>query len=446
MFYQLLHIHLFRPFLRYTANTSPLPTHLSPRKLCTQAAAMISKLLRLYKRSYGLRQTSNIVVYITHCACTIHLLNLPEKNARRDIIQGLKNLEEMAEGWLSARRTLCILSLLAKRWKVELPEEAGTVLARTDAKFAAFAPDSQTPRTQSPRTALQQNGNGAAAPPAAPVHPGDFTAHDYNKSNTTISNAPGLPPLTTPTLTSRHPLSLAGRDYHRRLSEHQFAQSLPRHLWSFAPDPGNTSPPRSHPAPGPPLPLPLPQTTTTSSTSTSTASLSSNPDPSAIQFSNVDALLRNSTAGSAAEAAAPPLITPQDWWYGDQSQLATGFENWGLSDAEAGYLGFMGSASVAGAAPGTVAMEGVERSGGGTTAVATEPMVKFESETVDGLWNTGVGDGGVGRAGGGGGMGRVMGGGMGGVGQGREVRDGDVGETQGSRASKQSDRRSWVWD
>jgi hypothetical protein len=51
MFFQLLFIHLFRPFLKYTQDTSPLPPHVSPRKLCTQAAQMISKLMRLYKRS-----------------------------------------------------------------------------------------------------------------------------------------------------------------------------------------------------------------------------------------------------------------------------------------------------------------------------------------------------------------------------------------------------------
>ena len=76
MFFQLLFIHLFRPFLKYTQETSPLPHTVSPRKLCSQAAQSISKLARLYKRSYGLRQICNIAVYILHAACTIHLLNL----------------------------------------------------------------------------------------------------------------------------------------------------------------------------------------------------------------------------------------------------------------------------------------------------------------------------------------------------------------------------------
>ncbi|KAM5492096.1 hypothetical protein McaMca56_007230 [Microsporum canis] len=137
MFFQLLFIHLYRPFLKYTKSTSPLPAHVSPRKLCTQGATVISKLLRLYKRTYGLRQICNIAIYIAHSACTIHLLNLPDKSAKRDIAHGLKHLEEIAESWPCARRTLRILDLLSKKWKVELPEEAVSVIERSRAKFGS---------------------------------------------------------------------------------------------------------------------------------------------------------------------------------------------------------------------------------------------------------------------------------------------------------------------
>jgi hypothetical protein len=162
MFFQLLYIHLFRPFLKYSQATSPLPRSVSPRRLCTQAAAAISKLLRLYKRSHGLRQICNIAVYIANSACTIHLVNLPEKNAKRDIAHGVKHLEEIAESWLCARRTLAILSVLSRQWKVELPEEAATVLARTDAKFSAWSHDIQARdparalSSSSPQTPVRQ--------------------------------------------------------------------------------------------------------------------------------------------------------------------------------------------------------------------------------------------------------------------------------------------------
>lgn len=138
MFYQLLLIHLYRPFLKYTRSTSPLPQHVSPRKLCTQAASAISKLLRLYKRSFGFDQICNIAVYIAHTACTIHLLNCPEKSAQKDLIQGLRHLEEMAERWLCARRTLRILDISASKWQVKLPNEALAVFARTHTRWGSW--------------------------------------------------------------------------------------------------------------------------------------------------------------------------------------------------------------------------------------------------------------------------------------------------------------------
>lgn len=139
MFYHLQYIHLFRPFLKYTPSASPLPSHVSPRRICTVNAGAISKLMRLYKKTYNLRQICNIAVYMIHSACTVHLLNLPEKTAKRDIIHGIKQLEEIAEDWLCARRTLCILSVLARKWGVGLPEEAAMVLRRTDEKYGGFS-------------------------------------------------------------------------------------------------------------------------------------------------------------------------------------------------------------------------------------------------------------------------------------------------------------------
>lgn len=139
MFFHLQYIHLFRPFLKYTPATSPLPPHVSPRRICTANAGAVSKLFRLYKKLWNLRQICNIAVYMLHSACTIHLLNLPEKTARRDITHGVKHLEEIAEDWLCARRTLSILSVLARKWKCELPEDAAFVLRRADEKYGTYS-------------------------------------------------------------------------------------------------------------------------------------------------------------------------------------------------------------------------------------------------------------------------------------------------------------------
>ena len=150
MFFQLLFIHLFRPFLKYKQATSPLPAHVSPRKFLTHAASMISKLLRIYKRTHGLRQICNIVVYISHAACTVHLLNLPDKNAARDIVHGLKHLEEIGESWLCARRTLGILHLVTRRWNIELPDEAEKTFLRAETKFGPFKDHESSPKIGSP--------------------------------------------------------------------------------------------------------------------------------------------------------------------------------------------------------------------------------------------------------------------------------------------------------
>ncbi|KAI7768129.1 hypothetical protein LZL87_011105 [Fusarium oxysporum] len=161
MFFHLQYIHLFRPFLKYSPTSSPLPPHVSPRRICTANAGAISKLLRLYKKLWNLRQICNIAVYMVHSACTIHLLNLPEKTARRDITHGVKHLEEIAEDWLCARRTLSILSVLARKWNCELPEDAAFVLHRADEKYGTYSTsDVPSPHSQAGASPLSDGGLG----------------------------------------------------------------------------------------------------------------------------------------------------------------------------------------------------------------------------------------------------------------------------------------------
>ncbi|KAJ4387173.1 hypothetical protein N0V93_007762 [Gnomoniopsis smithogilvyi] len=177
MFYHLQYIHLFRPFLKYRPSTSPLPPHVSPRRICTANAGFISKLMRLYKKLYNLRQICNIAVYMLHSACTIHLLNLPEKTAKRDIIHGVKHLEEMAEDWPCARRSLSIISVLARKWNCELPEEASAVLKRTDEKYGHLV----TTDVPSPNKA-------ALSPPSVSSSPIMVHNQDLNGKGSNISH------------------------------------------------------------------------------------------------------------------------------------------------------------------------------------------------------------------------------------------------------------------
>lgn len=292
MFFQLLYIHLFRPFLKYNPNNSPLPSHVSPRKLCTHAAAMISKLLRLYKRSHGLRQICNICVYIAHSACTIHLLNLPEKNAKRDIIHGVKHLEEIAEGWICARRTLGILSVLANRWKVELPEEAATVLSRTDQKFGPWN-EVSTPkatRREAPPTIDEQPSPADQASPSLQPYSMNLSniasPQFINRMGTNHSSSVSIDPLSRSPETHALPPSDANALAYRRNQHHS---TTPQNTAMTPATPASTQGRQSIDG----------QTTAGNS-------------PSQL-FGGVDQLLREG----------------QDWIYRDQTQLASGFDNWG---------------------------------------------------------------------------------------------------------------------
>jgi hypothetical protein len=289
MFFQLLYIHLFRPFLKYNPDNSPLPAHVSPRKLCTQAAAMISKLLRLYKRSHGLRQICNICVYIAHSACTIHLLNLPEKNAKRDIIHGVKHLEEIAEGWICARRTLGILSVLAKRWKIELPEEADAVLKRTDSKFGPWS-EVHTPKPshRDPAQILDQHPS-----------PADQASPSLQPYRMNIAN------VSTP----------------------QYLNRMPQNNNSVSIDPYT----RSSESLPPSDPNALAYMRTQHHRATPSAASLSAPTPASTQGrQSIDG---QSTAGNSPSqmfGGVDQLIREgQDWIFRDQTQLANGFDNWG---------------------------------------------------------------------------------------------------------------------
>lgn len=194
MFFHLLFIHLFRPFLKYRQGASALPSHVSPRKLCTRAASGISKLFRLYKRTYGLQQICNITVYICHTACTIHLLNIPDKNASRDFVHGVRHLEAIAESWLGARRTLGMLHVAAKKWNIELPYEAETVLSRTDEKYPHNSHTHRhTPKANSPLAALAQPTNQQSTADQNVTSQG-FGPHTFSAPTSASHDAKNPPP------------------------------------------------------------------------------------------------------------------------------------------------------------------------------------------------------------------------------------------------------------
>ncbi|USW57300.1 hypothetical protein Slin15195_G106190 [Septoria linicola] len=291
MFFQLLFIHLFRPFLKYTQATSPLPANVSPRKLCTQAAAMISKLMRLYKRSHGLRQICNIAVYIAHSACTIHLLNLPDKNAKRDIVHGVKHLEEIGEGWLCARRSLAIIGVLASKWKVELPEEATVVLTRTDAKFGTVLGDIQSPSSQT--SGGRRRLSDVSVAPQLPTGQAQSWQPPGNVQPPGYYNESGI----------ARPMASSGAPAPRNNSLSFKAPPQDAHGMRPQQYPSSANTPQT------------PQVRHWASAASTARSAASPSD----MFGGVEQLIRDS----------------QDWAYRDQAQMAAGFENWNQIDIDA---------------------------------------------------------------------------------------------------------------
>jgi hypothetical protein len=324
MFFHLLYIHLFRPFLKYSPSTSPLPSHVSPRKFCSQAASLISKLMRLYKRTYGLRQVCNIAVYMVHSACTIHLLNLPDKAAKRDIAHGVKHLEEIAEDWLCARRTLSILSVLARKWKIELPEEAGIVLARTDAKYGTFS----TSDVPSPKTDVGSSLPSAATSPRNSLHvpsPPQQPLY-YPRDRSVVTSAPSTgnigamsTGITNTVDLSTHPQNALSSGTSPTAVDNGIHVSPDNNMQigNAYQQQGQYSVPVSRQSGMGQQP----------SSTTPTATLTRQVSPS-VMFGGVDA-----------------LVGSQDWWLKDQTSLALGFDNWGGLDPADDNTGVTGGVS-----------------------------------------------------------------------------------------------------
>jgi len=293
MFFHLLFIHLFRPFLKYNPTTSPLPSHVSPRKICTQAAASISKLFRLYKRTYGLRQICNVAVYILHSACTLHLLNLPDKTAKRDIIHGVKHLEEIAQDWLCARRTLSILSVLARKWNIKLPDDASLVFSRTDSKYGTFS----TADIPSPKADLIiQTPPKIPSPSQIPLQ----TSHSSNGTQfqTHVEHTHyGLPKGKPAAIQSYQ------NTYAPTLALQQVNTQVPYSLQTF----------------------------NTPSTRTMTPVDGPRSDHGVTYGATASDTLNRQVSPGAMFGGVDALVDSQDWWLRDQANLAIGFDNWEMA-------------------------------------------------------------------------------------------------------------------
>lgn len=76
---------------------------------------------------------------MVYLVCIIYMFNLFEKIVKRDIIYGIKYLEEIVEDWLCVCRILFIFSVFVWKWNVEFFEEVFLVFNCIDEKYGMFS-------------------------------------------------------------------------------------------------------------------------------------------------------------------------------------------------------------------------------------------------------------------------------------------------------------------
>ncbi|KAK6348795.1 hypothetical protein TWF730_009565 [Orbilia blumenaviensis] len=312
MFGQVLYLLLFRPFLKVNPGSASFPANLSPKRICINASTTISKLLRLYKRTYGLKQICNIAVYIALSACTIHLMNMPTKTAKRDIVQGVKCLEEIAEYWLCAKRALIIIKVISTKYAIELPPEAEVVFSRIDTTGEMFgfsvrdlfgttqkseSPPGQTGRPPSARAPLLGAPPGPAttlimqpisnAKPVATLPTADYGSPYVSSGGSIVASPPQLVAQSTASAAQTVPTSSLFTPYF---------------------DPG-ASPASSY----------------------GKAPASTGSPPQATTAAPAVAIAANANSPSMYSGYGQLEEQTQDWWLRDQAELAQDFGSWDFS-------------------------------------------------------------------------------------------------------------------
>ncbi|KAL6714818.1 hypothetical protein ACLMJK_007078 [Lecanora helva] len=122
MYYHTVVLHLFRPFLKVDLTTSSV----SPREICTSCANNIVSILSTYRQMYGVRLGTVLMTHIILSSSIIHLLNLPNASAARDLTFSIDSLREMSTSHAFAKRCILVVIKLAKQWNIDLPPEVFT--------------------------------------------------------------------------------------------------------------------------------------------------------------------------------------------------------------------------------------------------------------------------------------------------------------------------------
>lgn len=234
-------------------------------------------------------------------------------------------MEEIAESWLCARRTLSMLNAFSRKENVALPEEAAAILSRAEARFGPWAGEAQlrTPSQKSdsasplPHLALPgaEQASRAGLSPAANIL---YAARNAAKSPIIPSYAP---------------------------SNHVIEHSVQPALSAASSRQQKTSRPRQ---PSTPVALALSPSPVGYMAASSITAPGASAGIAAIHPTNITpgAVSSSANFGGGFE---PALRDSQDWLMRDQSQLAMGFDQWPLYDWHNAASGSMASVNPTGA-------------------------------------------------------------------------------------------------
>jgi hypothetical protein len=120
MFYYTIIIHLFRPFLMVDL----IHSDLRPRDICIEASNNVSRIFRIYRQFYNLRQGHLVITHALLTVCITHLLHSKENQvSRQNLVEGLQGLEDIHECHYIGARAFQIIHRLSKTWGLPFPEE-----------------------------------------------------------------------------------------------------------------------------------------------------------------------------------------------------------------------------------------------------------------------------------------------------------------------------------
>ncbi|KAF4549076.1 Hypothetical protein D9617_23g004910 [Elsinoe fawcettii] len=258
----------------------------------------------------------------------------------------------MADSWPCAQRTLEILNILSKQWKIDLPEEASAIFARFHTKFGHYTEKSSkdSPAMINDRKPIMNQPGPQLMPVLPQQPPNSMPTFPMGKPGGSYWNQPSQ------SSTLPRPLNLQPQQQMQQMQQRQsFAQPMlpPQSAQDLFP---HLQPTSTHSSPSIPAALPksnsidsgLPQrgqhplqyTQTQQQQSQQqpqdtgsgvpTGSSGYAPSPGDM-FGGVEQLLRDVGGG------------PGEWMVRDQSALAWGFGNWDLAQGDPdGWLGTAG--------------------------------------------------------------------------------------------------------